>query len=51
MINISEINKVMSTRKIIFLKIVFIYSRETQRERQTQEEGEAGSMQGARWGT
>ena len=46
---------------VIFLKILFIYSRETQRERErkkerqreaeTQAEGEAGSMQGARRGT
>ena len=42
---------------IFFLKILFIYSLETQRERErerqpeTQAEGEAGSMQGARRGT
>ena len=29
----------------MFLKILFIYSRETQREAETQVEGEAGSMQ------
>ena len=34
-----------------FLKILFIYSWETQRETETQEEGEAGSMQGPRRGT
>ena len=31
-----------------FFNILFIYSWETQRERQTQAEGEAGSLQGAR---
>ena len=35
----------------IFKKILFIYSRETQREAETQAEGEAGSLQGARPGT
>ena len=34
-----------------FFKILFIYSRETQREAETQAEGEAGSMQGAQHGT
>ena len=32
----------------LFFKILFIYSWETQREEETQAEGEAGSMQGAR---
>ena len=31
-----------------FFKILFVYSRETQREAETRAEGEAGSMQGAR---
>ena len=34
-----------------FFKILFIYSWETQREAETQAEGEAGSMQGPRCGT
>ena len=35
-----------------FFKILFIYSwRHTEREAETQAEGGAGSMQGARWGT
>ena len=36
---------------LYFLKIVFIYSRETQREAETQAGGEAGSMQGVWHGT
>ena len=32
----------------IFLKLLFIYSRETQREAETQAEGEIGSLQEAR---
>ena len=35
----------------IFKKILFIYSRERKREAETQAEGEAGPMQGARRGT
>ena len=36
---------------VFFFKILFIYSWETQRERQLEAEGEAGSLQGARSGT
>ena len=36
---------------LFFFKILFIYSWETQRERQTQAEEEAGFMQGAWCGT
>ena len=32
---------------IYFLKILFIYERHTEREAETQAEGEVGSMQGA----
>ena len=35
----------------IFLKILFIYLWETQKEAETQADGEAGSMQGAWCGT
>ena len=40
-------------KRFLFLKILFIYSQETQREWQaeTQVVKEAGSMKGARWGT
>ena len=38
-------------RSIFFFKILFIYSRETQREAKTQTEGEAGSPWGAQCGT
>ena len=37
---------------IIFKKdIIYLFMRDTQREAETQAEGEAGSMQGARCGT
>ena len=32
---------------LFYFNILFIYSKETQREAETQAEGEAGSMQGA----
>ena len=36
---------------LIFKKYLFIYDREREREAETREEGEAGSMLGARRGT
>ena len=38
-------------KRLVFLKILFIYSWQTEKEAETQAEGEEGSMQGARCGT
>ena len=35
----------------IFLNFIYLFMRDTQRESETQAEGETGSMQGARRGT
>ena len=37
----------LNVKILVFFKILFIYSSETQREPETQAEGEAGSMWGA----
>ena len=35
----------------VFLKIIYLFMRNTEREAETQVEGEAGSLQGTRHGT
>ena len=49
--NLSQVQKMQNITVIIFFKILFIYLLETQEEAETQAEGEAGSMRGARCGT
>ena len=35
----------------IFKDFIYLFTRDTEREAETQAEGEPGSMRGARWGT